>query len=191
MSMDEYLKDAWTKTPPKGTLGKESEWLDFCDLNLKGNSLLIIDASFTPRANDGLLVELSPGAYLVQAKAMNYISDKRISRLRVFAKGAEPYIGQEIGTTWTDTAQMGICDHQVFLQSWGDDDDASYAVICPTLQDSWTHGIAVLDATTEAIMPFVSSGFGDGEFPVYELLQNGHRVGVEVEFIPSNTLYPF
>lgn len=42
-------------------------------------------------------------------------------------------------------------------------------------------------------MPFVESGFGDGEFPVRELLSkpNRERIGFEVTFIRPKTCYPF
>jgi hypothetical protein len=39
--------------------------------------------------------------------------------------------------------------------------------------------------------PYVSSGFGDGTFPVFELCSNGSRVGFEIEFIPTASPYPF
>jgi len=38
---------------------------------------------------------------------------------------------------------------------------------------------------------FVNSGFGDGTFPVYELVSAGGRWGVEVVFIEPGTPYPF
>jgi hypothetical protein len=40
-------------------------------------------------------------------------------------------------------------------------------------------------------MPFATSGFGDGLYPVYELVADGDRVGVEVEFIAAGAPYPF
>lgn len=33
-------------------------------------------------------------------------------------------------------------------------------------------------------MACVSCGFGDGVWPVYELLADNRRVGIELEFIP-------
>jgi hypothetical protein len=49
----------------------------------------------------------------------------------------------------------------------------------------------VLDEKTGAVMPFVSSGFGDATFPIHELLSDGFRVGFEVTFIKPGTAYPF
>ena len=34
-------------------------------------------------------------------------------------------------------------------------------------------------------MPFVQSGFGDGAFPIYEILRDSARVGAEVVFIDT------
>jgi hypothetical protein len=50
--------------------------------------------------------------------------------------------------------------------------------------------VAALDSG--AVMPFVASGFGDGEYPVVELLDSSHgsRVGAEITFLRSSTPYP-
>jgi hypothetical protein len=50
-----------------------------------------------------------------------------------------------------------------------------------------SHGVLVHDLKKSAILPYVSSGFGDGTYPVYELTQQHRRVGFEVEFISEST----
>lgn len=115
-----------------------------------------------------------------------------MSRLRVVARSAEPELGAQLGKTWSDTARTGVCDYVLCKQAWGDDDDRAWQVVGPTLEQVST-GVAVLDRDAGAILPFVESGFGDGEFPVFELrdLSSGLRVGIEVELIVQDTPYPF
>jgi hypothetical protein len=43
-------------------------------------------------------------------------------------------------------------------------------------------------ADERAVMPLAASGFGDGGYPIHELLLDGKRVGVEVVFIGPEVL---
>ena len=171
--------------------GLPSGWLDFCEFSLRGSSILVVDASFVPSADDGLLIELPPGKYEVQAQVLDYGGDRRPARLRIQLAGSNAAMGAEIGKTWTDTATTGICDFEIFSAAWGEDSDASFEIIKPALEDNHHYGVAVLDANVGAVMPFLHSGFGDGTYPVYELVAEGRRVGFEVEFIPEGKAYPF
>jgi hypothetical protein len=173
------------------TPGVQTPWLDFCDITLKGASFLVVDASFLPSEEDGVVVKAPRGRYIVQAKVMDYGCDRRISRLRVMVPGSDPELGEELGDTWTDTAQTAICDFEVFSAAWGDDDDEAYEKISDDLMDAESFGVAVLDDRTGAAAPFVSSGFGDGSFPVFELREGKRRVGFEIEFIKEGERYPF
>ena len=192
MTLSEYFSESRNKVINQAPVKVEhSGWLDFCSLSLKGGSFLAVDAQFVPSEPDGLLVKLPPGNYSVQAKAVNYGGDRRVSRLRVFRDGASPKLGEKIGETWTDTAKTGVCDFESFSQAWGSDDDASYETIEPFFDTDNPFGIVIFDAARGAIMPFVDSGFGDGTFPVFELAENGKRVGFEIEFIGEGKAYPF
>jgi TPR repeat protein len=192
MKLAEYFsKDRIEFLKPTPATGERSDWLDFCDLILKGSSILVVDAQFVPSESDGLLVKLSPGIYSVQAKVANYGGDQRVARLRVFQKGGNPKLAEKIGETWTDTAKTGICDFEIFSQAWGKDDDASYNVIEPFFDTEDEFGIATLNQAGNAVMPFVSSGFGDGSFTVFELQADGQRAGFEIEFIADGEEYSF
>ncbi len=165
--------------------------MKLCDLDLIGAQFLVVDANFVPSAKDGILVASKPGKYLVQVKGMEFSSDKRVSRLRAVLKGESPSIGRQAGKTWTDTALTGIVDYESFSKAWGDDDDASYDMLQDKLESAENFGVVKFDKVAKAVMPFVASGFGDGSFPVFELVANGQVVGFEVEFISSEAKYPF
>lgn len=191
MKAKDYFRRKSKATPGKGAAGKFSEWLEFTTFTLAGPKCLIVDASFAPSAEDGVLVDLPPGKYQMQIKGVDYGGDKRIARLRFVMPGLVPSLGAVLGETWTDTAMTGICDHEVFDQAWGDDNDASYEKVAAQWEDEPDLGVAVLDKKAGAVMPFLTSGFGDGSFPVCELVAEGRRVGFEIEFIADGKPYPF
>ncbi|HXR03384.1 MAG TPA: hypothetical protein VN836_01600 [Verrucomicrobiae bacterium] len=191
MTIQDYLKGEFTGKPKKDDRGRESDWLEFCDLTVRGSKVQVVDASYVPDEREGCMVTLAPGSYHVEVKATAYGGDVRISRLRLVRHGVSPSIGAVLGETGTDTANIGVCDHEVFARAWGGDNDASWEIISPAIEEADTHGIAVLDETAGAVMPFVRSGFGDGTFPVHELVADGSRAGFEVVFIRGDEPYPF
>jgi len=175
-----------------GAPGKESDWLKLCDFPLAGERVLLCDRDFIPSEVDGLLVDLAPGRYLVEAKVLEYPGDRRISRLRVSLPGSVPHLGESLGETWTDTATTAVCDFKAFQQAWeriGEDEGLSrLEKVKETDSDC---GVFTLDQIGGAVAPFVTSGFGDGTYPVFALVEAGKRVGFEVQFIPADSTYPF
>jgi len=161
-----------------GTLGTESDWIALGELDC-GPRLLFVDASFIPSENDGVVVDLAPGRYAVSFRILGYGDDWRVSSLRA-TRGPVERRGAVLGKTWTDAGRTAICD-PVLLGPWWDlDPDAAYARVASVLESGAPFGVAVFDAAAGAVVPFVESGFGDGEYPVVELLgPSGERVGAE------------
>lgn len=183
-------------TPPGETThdapGEESGWLDFVEWSLSSGKLLICDLGYMPSEGDGLVVDLSPGKYVVQGKVMTYPGDRRVSRFRLVKPGVEAALGEELGDTWTDTASTAICDLVTMTKIWdrvGEDDAMDR--LDTAREDIGSMGVFDLEPGAGAIAPFVSSGFGDGTFPVFELKAGGRRVGIEVQFIAPDERYPF
>jgi hypothetical protein len=194
MDLGEYLAGNWDGEAAEGTIGKETRWLDFTHLDLKSDFLLVVDAAYVPSTSDGVLVELTPGVYTLKAKVMDYETDKRISRLRIVQQEqshVEFSLQASVEMIRTEMACLGVCDYEVFSQEMERDPHAAEDRICEMYEQGQTHGVVQLDETRSIVMPFVSSGFGDGEYPVYTLIQDESLVGVEVEFIPVGEPYPF
>ncbi|MBL9135468.1 MAG: SEL1-like repeat protein [Verrucomicrobiales bacterium] len=192
MNLKQFFRippEAFVKSTPRS--GERTEWLEFCSLKLKGPQVLIIDAQFAQSSKEGFLVDLKPGVYQVQVEVANFGGDRRISRMRLLFKAARPTRGKKIGKTWTDTGTTGVCDLETFSQAWNQDPRKSSRILASALESEADFGIAALTARKAAILPFVQSGFGDGQFPVFELMQRGQRVGCEIEFIATNKKYPF
>jgi hypothetical protein len=43
---------------------------------------------------------------------------------------------------------------------------------------------------TRTEIPYVEGGFGDGSYPVFQLIASGKIIGLEVEFIKGSDKYP-
>lgn len=176
-----------------GAIGRETEWLGFTQLDLSDGKLLICDLEFL-MIEEELLVELSSGRYEVQAKIMEYPGDRRVSRLRLLPAGVAASLGEPLGETWTDTAQTSVWDVTAMTRAYerrGMSDDALHDLVEKARDEQGRCGVLDLDAAQGAVAPFVDSGFGDGTFPVFALIADGRRVGVEIEFIAANEPYPF
>ena len=141
-----------------------------------------------------MLVELTPGGYVIKAKVMDYETDKRISRLRVVQQEqshVEFSLEDPVETIRIETACLGICDYELFSQEMEREPIAAEDKISEMYEKAETHGIVRLDESQGIVMPFVSTGFGDGEYPIYELIHNETLCGVELEFISASEPYPF
>ncbi len=195
MSLNEYLKIDGRRDVRKGALGKETGWIPFDELKLRSGKLFITDPIAGVGMEEGLGVELPPADYRLEAKVMDYGQDKRISRLRIVLPDGDAEIGEQIGSTWTDVGSTGVCDHEDLakaLEDYHENRDALYDRVDEEVwRDGIGHGSVILDEKSSGAMHVVNSGFGDGEFPVYELLSASGRVGCEIEFISRGTPYPF
>lgn len=173
----------------KGAVGTESSWIPFDELTLTSGKLILLDPIYGLRDGDGLVVELPSARYGLAARVMDYDGeDKRISRLRIVQDVAHEK-AELLGTTVADVAFTGACDHGALLGSVvGNEEEAEK--LAQKVFDIDDFGKVALSADPEAALHVVSSGFGDGEFPVRELVSESGRVGVEVEFIAPGAPYP-
>jgi hypothetical protein len=172
-----------------GTSGVESDWLFHSEFKLHGERLQMLDVFMAGNDDEGVILDASPGVYVVEARVITYGIDRRISHVRVYPKGQVVTVGARAGEVGVDLAAVAICDvdrlagwasdHQDEWQRWGD--------------KLWFHrtthaGIYTCEPA-KTVVPFVDSGFGDGTYPVYYLMRDGRPVGLEAEFIPPGTPY--
>lgn len=175
MTLQEYLD--------YGPLGlhngwKESEWLEFRSLDIAGGKLAVVD----PTLFEGPIIDVPPGTYRVQVVVMDRRDDRRIARLRVLM-GAEASAGDEIDSVGVDFAQVGVGDWEAVTRAAAALDRPGEEAIIATMDTLDLYGVIVWSPNGEADMPFVSSGYGDGSYPIYEIRRDGTRVGIEVVFI--------
>lgn len=94
-----------------------------------------------------------------------------------------------MGETWADTASQGVCDFEIYSKFTADY-EAYFEVAEGTFYEDEPHRY-VHDAAAEAVLLITSSGFGDGSFKLFELVEGGTRVGLEVEMIEPGAEHPF
>ena len=181
--------------PPSGATGRNLGWYDVATLSLVSGELWIGDPGFSAaelHGDDGLRVALEPGTYSVRACVVDFGTGNFVARLRVCSLDLSDLApGEEIGEAGTDSAAIGVCDARellaAFRSRFGDDMNMNAAAQFLEDFDYQRCGVLQPDENVEASLVYVHSGFGDGGGPVYELVADGRRVGVEVPFIPDES----
>ena len=162
---------------PKGKAGK---WLPFCKLDVPTGSLWAGDPHLA-NADDGCVVKVPVGRYVVEGVGAANGRYRVVSRLRVRLEGAKDVKpGKEVGETGTDSAMIGVCDIKAFDKACGPDagEDVQEAIEAQTRK---SYGVVNLKKFPGAIMPFVPTG-SDGGGPVLALMSGRKRVGIELSF---------
>lgn len=183
MNLADYLKKTRRDFPPAGTVGVESDWLDVgASLEVTTGALWAGDP-YVCNAEDGCVVNVPAGTYVLQAKGMDFAGRKRVSRLRVVLQGVDqPVVGKTVGETLTDTATMAVCDVAAVDEAIaGENDRFQELVVDHNYKD---FGVIRFTMAKPIAIPYVATGFGDCDAPV-RVLRSGRRVvGMEVEFLP-------
>ena len=188
--------DFWKLPEPKtGSKGEESDWLEFCDIGLRSGKMRIVDPTWTSPVDGGVVVELQAGNYLIEGKVAKYGRDKRVSRIRMVLPGVVSKLGATLDEAGVDSGTIAMFDAEEIGTLCEADEDRGADRVLSAWSEADTEqgdcGVAILDAETGLKMPYASAGFGDGGYPIYELLSDSGRIGVEIEFIRPGTPYPF
>jgi hypothetical protein len=193
--LETYLaeKSSEKNAPTLGRKGKESDWLAFAEFSCKSGKILVIDPGLCRIIENGTLITCSPGIYDLHAKVVAYGSEKRVSRLRVVQRGAQGYsLGDALEEeAVVDVAGLAVCDADALERAWGDDEDSTLEALQDWMPIEKAAVELIIPKYPDATLYMVESGFGDGSFPIFELSENGIRVGFEVELIEPGTPYPF
>jgi hypothetical protein len=139
----------------------------------------------------GVIIDLEPDTYEVARQKMDFDGDVRVATMRVVKPKADFVRGPSLGESWADTATQAVCDYEVYKAAYEELGDEAYwekfdDALCTDDGD-----VVNLDPDKGVVLFITSSGWGDGHFPVFELFQEGKRVGVEIEMIAPGTRCPF
>jgi hypothetical protein len=161
--------------------GQTTQWLPFCALQVKTGVLWAGDPHVA-NAEDGCVVKVPRGKYVVEGIGLTLGHHRIVSRLRVhLATAMNPNLGKEVGEAGTDSAMIGVCDIKAFNAAFAEDgDDAVQEAIAAHTDKGF--GIVQVKRRPGAIMPFVPTG-SDGSGPVFALMASGKRVGFQLAFI--------
>jgi hypothetical protein len=167
--------------------GEESDWVEFARLPIASGKLRISDPMFFRDLPPSPTFAVARGLYHVRAKLVTYADDRRVSRLQIL-RGEIATLGHRLGEVGVDFAQVAVFDPVVLDAAAEAMDDAQAEQFVAELDAIEEYGIAHLGLDERAIMPLAASGFGDGGYPIHELVHKGERVGMEVVFIGPEVL---
>jgi hypothetical protein len=184
MTIWDYLKDHFHGWPKPGAVGVESQWISLGELNVSRQVLWTGDP-FSATPDDGCSVRVPNGTYHVETKGIDFGLARRIARLRAYAKQhTHVVVGQQIGTVSTDCTNIAICDVAALAEfASGHDREFFDEIDRATGADPGIVTMHIDDDTFD--IACVPSGFGDGNYKVFELTDVSKTLGIEVEFIPQ------
>ena len=176
--LDRAIKDIQSEVDKNECL-----WVEFLPFELKGRSIYLTDLRPGP-CEDGVKIKLEKGNYDVQV-CLKVIGDiPVIAAMRVTLEGIEGTDIKQVDEISIDGGSLGFYDYERIRSCFGYDMEALYSWgESKMLSGDDEYGVLVYDLKRGYILPFVQSGYGDGVYPVYEVLDKGFRVGALVEFI--------
>jgi hypothetical protein len=177
MSLHDYLSAKGK--PPQG---KTKDWLSFCTLTIKSGALWAGDPHLA-NADDGCIVKVPEGKYVVEGIGLGIERNRIVSKLRVRLEGTENLkAGKAVGETGTDSAMIGVCEIDAFEAAYkkkGGAEKIQQAIVSQTRKG---FGFLTVSAFPDTMMPFVPIG-SDGSGPVFGLMSKGKCVGIELPFM--------
>lgn len=157
-----------------------SNWREISLISIDSGRLHVCDPSLFP---DGVIVELTAGSYSFQISMTLDERDPRVGRFRVVSPGTASVLGGVLESFSVDFARATAGDADAMLSAAGE---------IRSIEDleGWLkaqegpkpHGFLPWRKHHIVKTPWCATGCGDGNYDVRELLGDGRRVGIEVNF---------
>jgi hypothetical protein len=162
------------------------EWKAVGDFRIDSGRIYVGDSwrILAEEKGDNLAVSLTPGLYDIFAKWHWYDSDNRVASLYGRLRDALPDTFRKAGEFGVDVASAGVVDAGA-MDRWTLNDERPYAEWQEQFCES-DHAIEVGFYPCEATgspMLVTSTGFGDGSYEVWTMLEAGRAVGFELRFL--------
>lgn len=172
MDLSDYLKQPVSTDRPCS-----SGWLTLGRLDTPSGAVLLADPVFMLQSAP---IEVGPGSLLVEIVLSDFGGRRLVSRLRASRRpGATP--GDGIQRFIVDSRRVGLADVDRFVTAAEPLDDGEYGafIATPPVEDVLA---GQLHAEGPAPVLFAATGFGSGAFLIRELVLDGERVGIQVDF---------
>lgn len=189
MKLEDYLTQKFTGDAKQGAVAVESDWLDAFGIDLSSGKIHLMDPCQLGVAAEAYTASLPAGTFEVKVKVMPFGWDVRVSRLRIVRTDSPLVLGNQMGEIGIDAANIAICN---FPPHEAAKDELTGEKIYAALVDQ--NGLAKIfkpDGPAEDVIVAISTGFGDGRYPIYELTNDAGRAGLELVFIKPGTGYIF
>ena len=193
------IADFFTKLgkrePRVGQKGVFSTWLSCGTVPIIGGALQFVELRVLglrgEEEHECVEVPVEPGQFVVEFRGVKYGCDGRIAAMRVFAVGATPKRGKKLKEIPVDLGGIAVVDIGAVHQSMKEKQAIHEKWMEKILygDDESLIGVCVWRPTKTEIL-YVDGGFGDGTYPVYQLVSARKVVGLEIEFISEGEVYP-
>lgn len=165
---------------PLPDVGK-TDWLELCQIKVTSGRLWIGDPQI-PNAEDGCVANVPHGTYLVEG--IGCLSDRARTAFSIRARLKDSsafQVGDKIGDAGTDCAMVGVCDIGAFEAATKDAAEEAWEEL---EKKTWRAGFGCIKLTSGkgGVMAFVPSGDGDGNGPVFALVEAGRCIGFHHDF---------
>ena len=161
------------------------KWNEVTKIEVRGKTLAIKDAmvmlSDEEVEPEGPSISCDSGEYILEINAPVPFYAHRV---RIRKVDSDPILGNELGTVDIDHAFVGFIDYELFLNTVKDDFESYEEWTMMELDDELAKNFSGEILFNNEKLVYVKSGDGDGQYPVFELLEDGKQVGLECIFIP-------
>lgn len=185
-----FEKFTYDPAPAQGSPPTEVEWTSVGELEVKGARIYAGDSWAI--AAESIAFAVPPGRYAITAECFAYDTDGRVARLRGLLPGREPTIAKLEGEFGVDVGSAGVVDADS-LDRWADEHEEDFESWCQEFTDSQLEdqGMAGFFPCPGAgvSMLHCSTGFGDGSYEAFTLLDGAEAVGFELVFLKSGQGY--
>lgn len=142
--------------------------------------MIVADPSLYP---DGVVVQVPAATYQLQFRIFNESGFAMVSQLRAFCRSGGAR-GASLGEVSVDFARMGVGDNLELAK-------VTQAITPEMAEPIWAsleteNRWGIVPWSPNVTMPFVVPGDGDGSYEVFELVDEHGRLGVQIDFLPTN-----
>lgn len=185
-----FQKFTYDPAPEHGSAPTEVAWTSVGELEVKGGRIYVGDSWAI--GSESIALAVPPGRYAITAECFAYGTDGRVARLRGLLPGRQHDSAKPEGEFGVDVASAGVVDADS-LDRWADANEADYESWCEEFTHSQTEDFSLAGffpcPGAGVSMLYCSTGFGDGAYPAFTLLDGGETVGFEMVFLKPGQGY--
>jgi len=169
--------------PGDGVVGKERKtWYSVTTLKVRTGGIDIADLGMIPAHT--LRIRVPNGDYLIEARLIDFGGSLCVSRVRARLKGVDPKVGKKRGMVPVDYAAIAIADFEYLRQTLDDSEQDEFNdAATEFMHVDFCEKCTISFGTGTAQIAVSKSGFGDGTYPVFALINRKGIIGLEVELI--------
>lgn len=182
-------KHAGDPSPKRGQRPDDVVLILFADFELRGTRLGFSE----PWAIlDAVPVFCPSGSYVLVAECLRYGNDCRIARVTATRARRTGVRGALYGAIDVDVGNACVFDYDA-IEGYADSDENAFEnwIDANIVGKTTPFAGSVACDSAKTTIEFVTSGFGDGTYSVYELRDDYDIVGAEVVFLDTDEPYPF